>query len=145
MWLPVSELYRPKCDSEARHSGYRDEKMADPVTAAASVVGLVSLAMELSKITHWYLSNVAGAPESWAALVKEAEALRDLLVDLDTEISDAEVEKSVEHRASVIPQRPRRPASGTGSSPKPLDASAAPAQSLLEQCTTFLSRLVKKL
>lgn len=61
--------------------------MSDPLSVTASVAGLVSLAIELAKITHWYLSGVSGAPDSWAALVKEADALRGLLIDLDTNIS----------------------------------------------------------
>lgn len=118
--------------------------MADPFSTAASVAGLVSLALELTKITHWYLSNVSGAPESWAIMVKEADALRDVLVDMTTTISANEsVEKAFENRASAILKRVQPAAEDRVR--KGGDVIAAPAQTLVEQCRVSLSALVKKL
>lgn len=56
--------------------------MADPLSIAASVAGLISLSVEVTKIANEYASSVKSAPEEIKELAIQTEALSQVLVKL---------------------------------------------------------------
>ncbi|KAL2005051.1 hypothetical protein VTN00DRAFT_2901 [Thermoascus crustaceus] len=56
--------------------------MADTLSIAGSVAGLISLSIEVTKIAKKYVRNVKSAPEEIKDLAVQAEALSDVLAKL---------------------------------------------------------------
>lgn len=62
--------------------------MADPFSAAASVAGLVSLAIQLSQLSFQYVSSVNGSSKAWSSYIQELSALTSVLLKVQ-QVSDA--------------------------------------------------------
>ncbi len=54
--------------------------MADPLSTAASVVGLVSLAIQLSQLSFQYVSSIKGSSKTWSSYIQELSALTSVLL-----------------------------------------------------------------
>ena len=54
--------------------------MADPLSTAASVVGLVSLAIQLSQLSFQYVSAIKGSSKAWSSYIQELSALTSVLL-----------------------------------------------------------------
>jgi hypothetical protein len=57
--------------------------MTDPLSISASVAGLLSLVIQVADGTYQYVSSARNAPSAVAALLKELQALKTVLVKLD--------------------------------------------------------------
>ena len=62
--------------------------MADPLSTAASVAGLVSLAIQLSQLSFQYVSSVRGSSKTWSSYIQELSALTSVLLKVQ-QASDA--------------------------------------------------------
>ena len=62
--------------------------MADPLSAAASVVGLVSLAIQLSQLSFQYVSSIKGSSKSWSSYIQELSALTSVLLKVQQASDD---------------------------------------------------------
>jgi hypothetical protein len=56
--------------------------MADLLGTAASVAGLVSLAIQLSQASYQYFNSTKGSSRAWSSYVRELSALTSVLVQL---------------------------------------------------------------
>ncbi len=54
--------------------------MADPLSAAASLAGLVSLAIQLSQLSFQYVSAIKGSSKAWSSYIQELSALTSVLL-----------------------------------------------------------------
>jgi hypothetical protein len=54
--------------------------MAEPVGVAASVAGLVSIAIQLSQISYQYVSSVKGSSKAWSGYIQELSTLTSVLL-----------------------------------------------------------------
>ena len=54
--------------------------MADPLSTAASVAGLVSIAIQLSQLSFQYVSSVKGSSKAWSSYIQELSALTSVLL-----------------------------------------------------------------
>jgi hypothetical protein len=59
----------------------------DGVSLAASIAGLVSLALDIAQTLHKYYSDVESAPKDIESLTQEAKALSKVLAQLETFLS----------------------------------------------------------
>jgi VCBS repeat-containing protein len=57
--------------------------MSDPLSISASVAGLLSLVIQVADGTYQYASSARNAPAAVAALLRELQALKTVLVKLD--------------------------------------------------------------
>lgn len=56
--------------------------MAEPISAAASIVGLVSLAIQLSQLSFQYISSLKGSSKAWSSYIQELSTLTSVLLKL---------------------------------------------------------------
>jgi hypothetical protein len=77
--------------------------MTDPFSLATGVAGLVSLALQVTSISYWYVRSVHGASESWKEIIEESKILRDLLTDLQVNLlDDDDLVEAFSNRASSV-------------------------------------------
>jgi hypothetical protein len=60
--------------------------MADPLSVASAIAGLISLTVQIAQISHAYTSSAMGARKTVASLVQELLILRNILSDLQTSL-----------------------------------------------------------
>ena len=58
--------------------------MADPLSVASSVAGLLSLTIQLSQVLYTQIRTVKNAPKAAQELLDELESLRQVLTNLET-------------------------------------------------------------
>src|SRR5690242_20531387 len=63
--------------------------MADPVSAAASVAGLASLAIQLSQVSYQYFSSLKGSSKAWGSYIQELSSLTAVLLKLQKACDNA--------------------------------------------------------
>ena len=76
--------------------------MADPVGLAASIIGLVAVASEVSKLCYNYFSEVTNAREDVAQLISEISSLASLLEPLSTPAEASKISQSDPHLMSRL-------------------------------------------
>lgn len=54
--------------------------MTDPLSAAGSVAGLVSLSIQLSQLSFQYVSSVTGSSKAWSSYIQELSTLTTVLL-----------------------------------------------------------------
>lgn len=93
----------------------------DPVSLAASIAGLVSLAETVVSIGRKYYSGVRNAPREMSALIGETAALSEILLSLkeiaeqeNGAIKSQESNKSLDSKTSALSQLTRSKLAGEG-------------------------------
>lgn len=70
---------------------------------AASIAGLISLAIQVTGVTQQFVIGVKEAPKTWRDLISELKCLRTVLIDLkDNVVENPEVAEAFEGRASSL-------------------------------------------
>jgi hypothetical protein len=130
--------------------------MADPFSLATGMAGLVSLALQVTSISYWYVRSVHDASESWKDIIEESKTLRNLLTDLQVNLLDDDgLADAFSSRASsvmtrlgalsssIIPPVPKRiiysssVAMGSG-------IIVPPSESIIEKCSEDLESFIRK-
>src|SRR5450432_2926625 len=60
--------------------------MADPLSLSAGIAGLLSLTIEITRISYQYISGVKEAPKSVHAIIIEVTSLENILRDIRNSI-----------------------------------------------------------
>jgi hypothetical protein len=134
----------------------REFKMADPFSLATGVAGLVSLALQVTSISYWYVRSVDDASESWKDIIEESKTPRNLLTDFQVNLLDDDgLADAFSSRASsvmtrlgalsssIIPSVPERiiysssVAMGSG-------IIVLPSESIFEKCSEEIESFIRK-
>lgn len=68
--------------------------MADPLSGAAGVAGLVSLAIQLSQLSFQYISSIKGSSQAWSSYIQELSTLTSALLKLQQACNGAGAQDS---------------------------------------------------
>lgn len=115
--------------------------MIDPFTLATGIAGLLSLTIEITKLSQAYVSGVHSASKSKSELIQEVIGLKNVLSDLqDKIVTNPDIVEAFESRCSSVLKR-----LGT---PHAQPQGAAANLGVLETCnselTNIMNRLIKK-
>ena len=110
----------------------------DPLTLATGLAGLLSLAIELTKICHGYLLSAREARKSVRGFILELISLKKVLLDLqDKVIMEPDIAEAFDGRCSSIIENLQSRSTTASKQPAAL--------SLMDLCKTELDTLLKRL
>lgn len=110
----------------------------DPISLPGSIAGLLSLTIELTKISYEYISGVRGAPKTISDFIRELIALKKVLSDLSDNIMlDPDVAVAFENGTSSVLSS-LGPTGG-------INIPATAGSNILETCSADLTNILEKL
>jgi len=76
--------------------------MADPLSTAASVAGLLSLAIQLSQLSFQYVASIKGSSKAWSSYILELSSLTSVLIKAQ-QVSDAAGDHGITSSSYIPP------------------------------------------